>query len=174
MRFLALVSLAAPLCTSAATLEITVKNARGAALADAVVWATQRVAPHERPRREAMVEQRNQRFVPMVTVVQVGTKVRFPNRDPVRHHVYSFSAPKPFEIKLYAGTSAQPILFDKPGADGVARLTQLPAGEYDLRAWHYMQSAPVASQPARLRADESFSAAFTTSLKAAPPSTGEK
>jgi plastocyanin len=204
MRVLALafVSLAAPLCTSAATLEISVKDARGAALADAVVWATPRVAPRERPRPEARVEQRNERFVPMVTVVQVGTKVRFPNRDPVRHHVYSFSAAKPFEIKLYAGTSAPPILFDKPGevvlgcnihddmigyiyvvdtpwfaktgADGVVRLTQLPAGDYELRAWHYAQAAPVASQPAPLRADESHSAAFAVSLKAAPSRTGAK
>ena len=39
----------------------------------------------------------------------------FPNLDPIMHHVYSFSATKPFEIKLYSGDPPTGILFDKPG-----------------------------------------------------------
>jgi plastocyanin len=105
----------ASLAAGAASVEVTVTDARGARIADAVVWAMPKAAAPQRPRREAAVEQRDQRFSPLVTVVQTGTKVRFPNRDPVRHQVYSFSAAKPFEIKLYAGTAAPPILFDKAG-----------------------------------------------------------
>ena len=41
-----------------------------------------------------------------VTVVPTGTAVHFPNRDTVRHHLYSFSPVKTFEIKLYVGTPA--------------------------------------------------------------------
>jgi plastocyanin len=59
--------------------------------------------------------QRDKAFEPQVLVIQTGTSVNFPNFDTVRHHVYSFSAIHPFEIKLYAGTPAAPVLFDKPG-----------------------------------------------------------
>jgi hypothetical protein len=37
----------------------------------------------------------------------------FPNRDSVRHHVYSFSPAKKFELKLYTGTPANPVVFDR-------------------------------------------------------------
>lgn len=47
--------------------------------------------------------------------VYVGTRVTFPNRDNIRHHVYSFSSAKKFELPLYIGTPAAPVVFDKPG-----------------------------------------------------------
>lgn len=63
----------------------------------------------------ASMEQKGRAFRPTVLAVQTGTAVLFPNLDTVRHHVYSFSAAKKFEIKLYAGTPAAPVVFDKPG-----------------------------------------------------------
>lgn len=63
----------------------------------------------------AVMGQRNKSFDPSILVIQTGTQVSFPNFDTVRHHVYSFSPTRPFEIKLYSGTPAQPVLFDKPG-----------------------------------------------------------
>jgi hypothetical protein len=94
----------------------------------------------------------------------VGSPVYFPNKDDVRHHVYSFSAAKRFELPLYVGTPAEPVVFDRPGivtigcnihdwmigyiyvaetpyfarsgGDGQARLDNLPAGRYVLRVWH--------------------------------------
>jgi len=48
-------------------------------------------------------------------VVQAGTPILFPNHDKVRHHVYSFSPAKTFELKLYSGVPGTPVLFDKPG-----------------------------------------------------------
>lgn len=59
--------------------------------------------------------QRDKSFVPRLRVIQTGSAVNFPNFDTVRHHVYSFSATKTFEIKLYAGTPAEPVFFDRPG-----------------------------------------------------------
>ncbi len=59
--------------------------------------------------------QKDKAFVPKLRVIQTGTSVNFPNFDTVRHHVYSFSPTKTFEIKLYAGTPAAPVVFDKPG-----------------------------------------------------------
>lgn len=63
----------------------------------------------------AQMGQRDRQFEPPLLVVQTGTSVGFPNFDTVRHHVYSFSATKRFELKLYAGTPAEPVVFDKPG-----------------------------------------------------------
>ena len=201
MRTLAILALAAALPASAASLQLSVKDARGGALEDAVVWAVAKSAPPSRARREAAVEQKDKQFRPMVTVVQTGTLVRFPNRDDIRHHVYSFSAPKNFEIKLYAGTSA-PILFDKPGevvlgcnihdnmlgyiyvvdtpwfaktrADGSARIDELPAGDYEVQAWHHAQGAMPATQAVKLRADETLAVEFTVPLKALAPRPGTK
>jgi hypothetical protein len=99
--------------------------------------------------------------------------VHFPNRDTVRHHVYSFSPAKNFELKLYTGTPANPVLFDKPGVvvlgcnihDNMAAwvlvvetpyfgktnsagdvvLPNVPAGNYRLRTWH--AGLPVGAVP---------------------------
>jgi len=65
--------------------------------------------------KPAIVDQINREFVPKVSVIQQGQTVIFPNSDNIRHHVYSFSTPKVFEIQLYAGVPKTPILFDKPG-----------------------------------------------------------
>jgi plastocyanin len=181
----------------AATLEITVKDTRGAPVEDAVVWAMPKAGPAPFRKREAAISQRDKTFVPMVTVIQTGTPVQFPNLDPIRHHVYSFSAPKPFELKLYAGTPVAPVVFDKPGevvlgcnihdhmiawvyvvdtpwfaktaADGQAKIEGLPAGEYDLQVVHHAQASPQPPAAIRLRADETLVAPFSFSLNPLPP-----
>ena len=68
----------------------------------------------EKPGRE-IVDQINLEFVPHVKPVVVGSPVYFPNKDDVRHHVYSFSPAKRFELPLYSGTPAAPVVFDRPG-----------------------------------------------------------
>lgn len=67
------------------------------------------------PGTTADMGQKNKAFTPLLLAIQTGTQVNFPNFDTVRHHVYSFSPARTFEIKLYAGTPAAPVLFDKPG-----------------------------------------------------------
>lgn len=69
--------------------------------------------------KEAQVDQKNRQFVPRISVVQIGTEITFPNRDTVRHSVYSFSRPKTFQLKLFAGKTPDPILFDKLGVVGI-------------------------------------------------------
>ncbi|HET6942615.1 MAG TPA: methylamine utilization protein, partial [Sphingomicrobium sp.] len=61
------------------------------------------------------VSQRDMQFHPFVLVVPVGAKVSFPNLDPTRHHVYSFSPAKKFELKLFAKDQSRSVVFDKPG-----------------------------------------------------------
>lgn len=63
----------------------------------------------------AIMDQVNRQFSPHVLVISQGQLVQFPNSDNIRHHVYSFSNPKPFEIKLYRGTPMSPELFNNSG-----------------------------------------------------------
>ena len=98
----------------AAELTIDVADVSGAPIENAVVY----VEPENKvtlPLATAIVEQRGKQFNPLVSVVQTGSEVTFPNFDSVRHHVYSFSPAKTFELKLYSGVPASPIKFDKAG-----------------------------------------------------------
>jgi len=188
-------ALAAP-AAAAATITVTLKDATGAALENAVVWAIPKTGPVPRPRPGA-VEQKNKTFIPLVSVVQTGALVSFPNRDEIRHHVYSFSPAKRFEIKLYAGTPVDPIAFDKPGEvvlgcnihdhmigyvyvvdtpwfaksdrEGRARIEGLPAGEYEVHARHFAQAAPQGPAALRLAAEDNATAAFVIVLRQMPP-----
>jgi len=71
-------------------------------------------SPAASPPRATM-DQVDLAFVPHVLAVATGTVVDFPNSDQVRHSLYSFSAAKTFEVKLYRGFEAPPIRFEKPG-----------------------------------------------------------
>ncbi|MGQ0656808.1 MAG: hypothetical protein ACT4NU_01740 [Chromatiales bacterium] len=61
------------------------------------------------------IDQTRKEFVPTVSAVQTGTRLNFPNIDNIRHHVYSFPLARTFDFKLYLGTLAKPVIFDKPG-----------------------------------------------------------
>ncbi len=63
----------------------------------------------------AIMDQVDVSFAPKLLVVEKGQRVSFPNSDNIRHHVYSFSPVKSFEIKLYKGTPEAPLLFDEAG-----------------------------------------------------------
>ncbi len=150
---------------SAATVQIKTLDTSGRPLADTVVYLESKDAKAAtRPGKSVEIAQINKEFVPRVVVVSVGTAIQFPNRDTVRHHVYSFSPAKPFELKLYSGKEANPVVFDRAGtvvigcnihdnmvgwvlavespyhaitpAAGVVTLDGVPPGNYRLRAWH--------------------------------------
>lgn len=63
----------------------------------------------------AVMDQIDKQFSPAVLAVATGTDVSFPNRDDIRHQVYSFSPAKRFELRLYEGTPSAPVTFDQPG-----------------------------------------------------------
>lgn len=163
----ALLGLLAPPVASAAELTVTAIDQTGAPVADLVVWLTPLDAPlpalpAEAPTAE--VVQQDEEFHPYTLPVRVGTRVRFPNRDDVQHHVYSLSKPKKFDIPLHGGSIDESIVIDRPGvvpvgcnihdwmlayvvvvdspwfarseAAGTATLTDLPPGRYTLEAWH--------------------------------------
>lgn len=80
-----------------------------------VVIALHGASPSARKNPTAVMDQIEQRFVPFVLPVRVGTQVNFPNSDSVAHQVYSFSPAKRFELGLYRGKSHPPVTFETPG-----------------------------------------------------------
>ncbi|MCU6453704.1 methylamine utilization protein [Sphingomonas sp. A2-49] len=104
-----------PTAASAATVQVTVRQADGTPLRDAVVMVESAAAPRAMPRGPYVMEQKNIAFQPHVLVVPVGAQVLFPNRDTVRHHVYSFSKPKRFDLKLYGREDQRSVTFDTAG-----------------------------------------------------------
>lgn len=109
---IAVMTLSGLLC--AAPLQILMHDQDGKPLADAVVTLRGPAAVPPAALKADM-DQRAQQFMPHVLAVRKGTQVKFPNSDNIRHQVYSFSAAKRFELRLYEGTPSDPVLFDKPG-----------------------------------------------------------
>lgn len=62
-----------------------------------------------------IMDQVDKQFSPVLLIAQQGQQVNFPNSDNIRHHVYSFSPTKPFQLKLYSGQPEKPITFDNEG-----------------------------------------------------------
>src|ERR1700685_4608740 len=193
---LALVLACAALAHSA-ELRVTVKDHKGKNIADAVVLAVAldpRNALHSRPPQDA-VDQVDKQFVPYVKPIFVGSTVRFPNSDNIRHQVYSFSPAKKFDLPLYGGSNAPPVVFDKPGvvvlgcnihdwmvgyiyvsetpffaktaAAGTATIGELPPGEYTVRVWHpsMEQSEETTARPLTLNPDAPSSVEWDLNLK---------
>ena len=157
---------------SAASISIMVKTAAGQPVKDAVVTLTPAGGVHgpikfDWPMRMA---QQNIQFEPFVLIAPVGADVSFPNLDKVRHHVYSFSPTKRFELKLYGKDETRTVHFDKPGvvalgcnihdamvgfikvvdtpyaaksdANGMVKLSDVPAGAAVMRVWQPYLKAP--------------------------------
>ncbi|HEY2801299.1 MAG TPA: methylamine utilization protein [Chthoniobacterales bacterium] len=154
----------------AGALDVTVKDARGTLVPDAVVYAKKDGAKPAQAQNHAVIDQQNKQFIPYVTAVEVGTAITFPNKDKIRHHVYSLSPAKKFELPLYAGIPAAPVTFDKEGfvtlgcnihdamiayvavlptpffqvtdGEGHVLLQNVPPGKYTAEVWHPSLKGP--------------------------------
>lgn len=155
----------------ASNVAVTVRTASGAAAEDALIVFEPRDAAPSPGKATVAIDQVNKRFVPRVTILRTGTAVTFPNSDNIRHQVYSFSPAKSFDLKLYAGSPKEEVIFDKPGlvilgcnihdtmvgfvavvdspyfgkvpSSGEVAV-DLPPGRYTLRVWHTNLAAPLA------------------------------
>jgi len=179
----------------AATLAATVSVAGGEPVPQVIVHATpvSGKLPPTSPKASQM-DQVDKEFVPFVQPVQLGASVRFPNKDNIRHHVYSFSPAKAFDLKLYSGTSAKPVVFDKPGpvalgcnihdwmvghiyvvespwfakTDKAGKAAiDLPPGEYFVKIWHPWMKAD--ATPVRIKADADGEIRTAFRIELAPP-----
>ncbi len=111
-----------------------------------------------------VMTQHNIQFNPFVLPVAMGTTVSFPNKDKIRHHVYSFSKVKRFELELYGEDEEKTVMFDQQGAvalgcnihdnmlayiyiarsevfsktdvGGSAIIGDIPPGTYTAYVWH--------------------------------------
>jgi len=112
---LALAGAASPL--SAAPLSVRVVDATGRPVRDAVVtlYPSGSAGRPARAGGRFVVSQKDLQFHPFLTIVPVGADVSFPNLDPTKHHVYSFSTAKKFELKLFAKDQSRTVHFDKAG-----------------------------------------------------------
>jgi plastocyanin len=168
----ALLACLATTAAGAATVDVQVRGPDGRPVPDAVVMV---ISPHPAagPIKFAwpyVMKQQNIAFVPHVLIVPVGANVAFPNLDRVRHHVYSFSKAKKFQIALYGQDETKSVVFDKPGviavgcnihdtmsgfvlavdtpyaartdAAGHAVIADVPPGTVTLQVWHTMVRAP--------------------------------
>ncbi|MHB8283626.1 MAG: cupredoxin domain-containing protein [Caulobacteraceae bacterium] len=150
----------------AAELRVLVRTSEGAPIPNAVVTVYPLSGDHQpTPSSEPLVvAQKGIAFDPYVLVAPVGSLVTFPNRDTVRHHVYSFSPAHRFELKLYGREEHRVERFDKVGVvamgcnihdamaayidvvdtrfaaktdgQGQALISDLPPGAATMKVWH--------------------------------------
>lgn len=136
----------------------------------------------------AQMAQKDLTFAPLLLPVQVGTRVEFPNFDDTYHNIFSYSAPKRFDLGRYRADE-KPVpsqVFDTAGlvtlrcdihehmrglilvldtshfvitdAEGRYRLVGLPPGKYTLKVW--LDSKTTLSRPVELAADSVLHADF--------------
>ncbi|MGQ7263661.1 Cupredoxin [Vreelandella sp. V005] len=144
--------------------QITVLDSDGLPLKDAVVEVYYDAETNPPEQEKENIYQRNAAFHPKVLTVPIGSYVAFPNQDTTRHHVYSFSSAKTFDLNLYLQETPPPVHFDQAGivvlgcnihdhmqafivvsdapyaattnAEGMLALPTLPPGQHRLRVWH--------------------------------------
>ena len=140
-----------------------------------VVWltpidASTPAVPAIAPARPApQIAQTNKSFDPHVLVIQMGTVVQFPNKDPFLHNVFSLFDGKRFDLGFYEAGSSKTVHFDRAGVSflfcnihpemsaavvavdtpyfgmsdrsGRVSIPNVPEGKYRLSVW-YERSLP--------------------------------
>lgn len=100
----------------AETVRIEILTTKGKPLANAAILLNTPQTPTITVNdKQAIVDQVDKQFTPTVSAITPGTDVVFPNSDNIRHHVYSFSEAKNFELKLYSDKEQPIVNFDKEG-----------------------------------------------------------
>jgi hypothetical protein len=115
------------------------------------------------------IAQTHKNFDPHLLVIQVGTAVQFPNKDPFLHNVFSLFDGKRFDLGFYEAGSSKTVHFDRPGVsflfcnihpemsaavvaidtpyfgisgrEGRVSVPNVPEGRYQLNVW-YQRSLP--------------------------------
>lgn len=156
--------LAAAVNAQAGDISVTVADPGGNPVSDAVLSLLGDKPAKDTAGAQAIMDQHSKQFDPHVLAVRTRTSVSFPNSDDIHHEVYSFSKTHPFELPLYHGAPAAPVVFNTPGlvvlgcnihdnmlgyiyvvdspwfaktdAAGKASITAVPPGKYRARLWY--------------------------------------
>ena len=151
----------APIALGGQPVSLAVTGRDGRPAAGIAVFMADVRAPM--PGLPAVVDQRDEAFIPSLSVVSLGTEVQFTNSDRTSHHVYSFSKPNDFALPLYKGNARLTMRFTYPGVvvlgcnihdfmlgyvlvvestrsgttgpDGRLMLADVPPGRHLVRAW---------------------------------------
>lgn len=132
----------------------------------AVIWIEPAAPPADAvaPLPEQTMSMQRKEFTPRVLIVTPGTTVRFPNRDPILHNVFSVSGRNRFDLGLYRRGDGEAARFEHPGIvrvfcnvhhamvayvavvdtpfyavpddDGGFRFPDLPPGRAKVTVWH--------------------------------------
>jgi plastocyanin len=181
----------------AADVSFSIKTPTGDPVKDAVIsFRPAAGAPAPKVQGPYVMNQEDIQFHPFVLIVPPGAEVSFPNHDKVRHHVYSFSEAKRFELKLYGHDETRTVHFDKAGVvalgcnihdsmsafidvvdtpyvaktddKGEAVLADLPSGAGMLTIWHPYLKAPRNEQVHALTVAGADRQSYVLDLRAPP------
>lgn len=150
----------------AATVEVAITGTDGRPAVQAVAELfpeTQIAGPASKLPSEALVDQRDETFIPLVTIIRRGGHVSFRNSDHTMHQVYSFSDIKQFAFEVDRGQTSKPVIFETPGVaaigcnihdemvtfvyvaetpwaggantNGLAEIRDVPPGRYRVSVW---------------------------------------
>jgi plastocyanin len=129
------------------------------------------------PEKRYTLLQKNRMFTPHLLVIPVGSVVLFPNADPFFHNVFSLFDGKRFDLGLYEAGSSKAVTFSREGisyifcnihpemsavvvtlstklfgiadSEGTFRISDVPAGDYEVHVWVEGVAQPILSQMTR-------------------------
>ena len=178
----------------AAEIHITIKDRKQLPVHDTVVElvGTEKFGATS---GEIEISQKDEEFDPLLTLMPRGTRVRFTNQDPSKHHVYSVSPGNEFDLPLFHDESSSPVSFDTPGvvkmgcnihdwmlafgyvsesenlvltdSRGSARFSDFEGGDYTLKVWNprLKNNRKVIVQSISLEAEQTLEHTVEVSLR---------
>ena len=132
--------------------------------ASGVVYLTAKSGSPRFTESKVQMAMNGRNFSPRVRTVTVGSTVEYPNQDPFKHNIFSTAAGASFDLGEYGSGTKGVNKFTKAGAfpvycnihakmtgfvvvvstpwfaqasaDGRWEIARVPAGKYELHAWH--------------------------------------
>ncbi len=140
------------------------RRGRKPVVTDTVIWLEPIGSKKDPVAGNFEMPTRGKTITPRVLIVPVGSRVRFPNEDPISHNLFSVSGGNSFDLGLYQRGAGKEKRFDVPGvvnvycnvhpnmsavvrvvpsmqygfadAAGRFRLENVSPGRYRISGWH--------------------------------------